>query len=93
MKDVQSKQQENITRDINILRSNLTATTKNLADVKENLRNKNEEFQKQLESLTNEVNNHLTGLSSRFDAESVLRKARPSNPILVLPFKILEFIF
>ena len=108
---VQNKQQNVISRDINILRSNLSATTNILADVKENLRNQNEEFQEQLKSLTNEVNNlranftgtmnhvekrsmtHFTSLSSRVDAESVLRKVRSSNSILVLPPKILEFIF
>ena len=36
---------------------------------------------------------HFTGLSSRVDAESVLRKVRSSNSILVLLPKIVEFIF
>ena len=55
-KEVQHKQQEIISRDINNLRSNLTATTNNLADVEESIRNQNEEFKEQLKSLTTEVN-------------------------------------
>lgn len=61
-KDVQNNQQEIISRDINILRSNLTATTKKLADTEDRFRNRTEESQKQLKSLANQ----LTGLRTNF---------------------------
>ena len=52
----QIKQQEIISRDINILRSNLTVTRKHLADVEESFRNRTEESQVQLKSLTKQLN-------------------------------------
>lgn len=54
--EVQHKQHDIISRDINNLRSNLTATTNNLADVEKSIRSQNEEFKEQLKSLTTEVN-------------------------------------
>ena len=54
--DAQKKQQEIISRDINILRSNLTVTRKHLADVEESFRNRTEESQVQLKSLTKQLN-------------------------------------
>ena len=100
----QIKQQEIISRDINILRSNLTATTTYLTDVEESFRNRTEESQVQLKSLTKHLNDlranftetinrvekqsmtYYSGLSSRVDTESSLRKARPSNYILCQDF-------
>ena len=102
--DSQNKQQEIISQEINIVRSNLTATRKHLADVEESFRNRTEESQVQLKSLTKQLNDlranftetinrvekqsmtYYSGLSSRVDTESSLRKARPSNYILCQDF-------
>ena len=107
LKSLKNKQQEILSQDINILRSNLTATRKHLADVEESFRNRTEESQVQLKSLTKKLNDfranytetinrvekqsmtYYSGLSSRIDTESSLRKARPSNYILGQDF--LEF--
>ena len=72
--DVQHKQQEIISRDINILQSNLTATTKKLADVEENLRNRTQEFQEQLKSLTKQLNDlraNFTETINRVEKQSM----------------------
>ena len=72
--EVQNKQQEIISRDINNLRSNLTATTNNLADVEKSIRSQNEEFKEQLKSLTTEVNKlrvNLTEAISRVGKQSM----------------------
>ena len=72
--DVQDKQQEKISRDINILRSNLTATTKNLADIEERFRNRTEESQEQLKSLTNQLSDlraNFTETINRVEKQSM----------------------
>ena len=50
-------------------------------------------FTETINRLEKQSMTYFTGLSSRVDAESVIRKVRPSNYISLLPLEILEFIF
>ena len=50
-------------------------------------------FTENINRLEKQSMTYFTGLSSRVDAESVIRKVRPSNYISLMPREILEFIF
>ena len=65
--DVQNKQQEIISRDINILQSNLTATTKNLANKIVHIDQKLNSTQVKQLKLTSDLRDHGHGNKQRID--------------------------